>query len=251
MEAPDPNEYLDEPEYTDDQDDDQGNVLQFARGFVTPTAPRTFDEALAWLAHESIEPSQNWAGLCQKCMRSADGCPGGFASAKDQWFGMAAQYRFVGADPKDAPIGADIFSMSRNPDSSSFRFGHIAKKARPFNHGAIAIWSTDAVRVGHVDKVGVDLYDRWNHEVLGWGYQINGLVIDLKDPKPAQTEKYVVLSRALVNIDQTINNYQTARATAKRLEEWGDHKQIQSLIEDAWALRRRTRKKLENMRHAA
>jgi hypothetical protein len=253
MEVPELDAYLDEPEYDEDsvQDEPQNLTLGLIRAFVPPTAPRTFGEALDWCAAESAKPSENYAGRCQYFIRRADDCPGGFSSAKAQWFGMDSQYRFVDGSIEDAPVGADLFSVSHNPASMAFKFGHIIKKARRFKDGSLGAWSTDALRVGAPDKINpLDLYARWNHEYLGWGYQINGRVIDLKDPKPVQDKQYVALSTAVINLQQTKDNYVAARKTARNQNDKRDVAFFDEQIINLNTLIRKTKVALEQRRHS-
>lgn len=248
---PSPDAYLPEPTAVVDQDDQLSTMLIGARGFVAPTAPHTFQEALEWLAHQSAHRTEDWTGKCQKCMRMSDGCPGGFASAHDQWVGMDPNFRHVGGDPADAPIGADLFSHSRNPSAASFRLGHIIKKAFPFSDKTIGAWSTDALRTGQVDKINpLHLYEQWDHEYDGWGYKINQRVIDLKDPAPVQDQQYLALGTARVNIDQTIANYRKARETAKVTKDWHDRDIFNDLIAEAQILRTHTTDRLNHLRHS-
>lgn len=247
--APDLQHYLPEPNYTEDQEADVG-LLLFARGFVLPTAPRTYAEALDWLAGQSTHPDRDYEGLCQLCMRMADGCPGGAPSALSCFQNMPSEFRTVGGDPKDAPIGADLFSRARNAGTSSFKFGHVLKKARPFTDGSMGGWSTDALRVGRVDKINPPaLYDRWGHDYLGWGYMINGMIIDVKDPKPPVPRKpYNDLGDALVHLEQAADEMRAARTKAVDLKD-SDAQDIQNLIDRALDLKGRTRNKFDNLRH--
>lgn len=246
--APRPSKYLGEPEYDGDQDEETGLLLALS-GFVAPTAPRTFPQALDWLAHESANPTRNWHLLCQMCMRMSDGAPGGAASAKSCFLTMPKEFRVVGGDPDKAPIGADLFSASTNPDSPTAIFGHVLKKARPFKNGGPAGWSTDALRSGHVDKVDYnELYARWGHEYLGWGYLINGVVIDVKDPPPVR-KPYNDLGDAVLNMEAALDEMRHARAKARELNERADVESIQFVIDRGLDLKSRVRNKFENLRH--
>lgn len=244
--APQPDEYLPEPDYTEPQDDEPAESLALlgaARTLVTPMAPRDYGEALEFCVQQSRTGGPVWHLLCQKFSRSAPGCPGGFASALAQWFGMPASARHVGGRPGDAPTGSVLFSRSRNPDAAAARFGHALYTARPFGDGRQGGWSTDALRVGWPDKIHpAELYERWNHEYLGWGENMNGLWLDLREPpKPTDTKPYILLGTAVTDIDQLLEHLHGAKDTAKAQEDWADRDAIHALIEDSRALRRKVR----------
>lgn len=233
LEAPGLHLYLDEPQYAADQDDETADVLVLARTLVLPTAPRTYEETLAWCADQSAHRSQDWTGQCQKFCRSAPGCPGGAASALDAWFGMPDGARVVGGSPEDAEPGWQLFSRSRDPDALSSQFGHVIQVGRDFAGGQQSAWSTDALRLGWPDRINpADLYAKWDHEYLGKGRWQNGLWLDVKDPRPPKPVPvpYQRLGAAVVDADRVLHKLRKARDTAKDQHDWKDRDAIEDLI---------------------
>lgn len=249
-----PTSYLAEPLYDGPQDAelaDAAGFLRVARTLVTPMAPNTFGEALDWCLAQSQHRSKDWTGRCQEFCRTAPGCGAGFGSALEQWFGMPDSARHVGGNPGDAPTGATLFSRSRNPDALSAKFGHVIYAGRPFADNRQGAWSTDAVRTGWPDRVNPsDLYDHWNHEFLGWGQNMNGLWLDIKDPKPVQDQKYIALGAAVVDADHVLVQLRAARDTAKAQGDQKDLTEIKHLIAEQIATKKSIRAAFDALRHA-
>lgn len=196
-----------------------------ARFAGTPEAPRDWVETIDWARGQSTHRDRDWTGLCQMFSRVASGCPGGFGSAFAQWVGMPDAARHAGGRPQDAPVGSRVFTKGDNPA------GHVMIVARPFSDGTHACISTDALRLGWPDRIATtDLIELWDHQYLGWGENLNGLWIDIKDPKPQQTAQYEAIAAARDRLGSAIADLQNARDTAKEQKDWKDRDRIQAAI---------------------
>lgn len=76
---------------------------------------RSPDEALAWLADEAADPSQDWYNACEKLCRMAYGLPAHYYSADDHAVAIPGGHRF-GTEP---PSRGDL-ALYRNSS-----YGHI------------------------------------------------------------------------------------------------------------------------------
>lgn len=201
-----PLEYLPEPDYDRDQDEDTQLQIRGLARLTVPQAPRNYEEAREWWVGQIANPIRNWNMLCQMFSRMGPGCPGGFSSAWLQWVGMPDEYKVYTSNPDAAPGGAIIFSKG------SSVYGHaMPADPRPFSDGTKAAISTNARRSHAPDRVGRRaLLQSWGHRVLGYGWLMNGMEVDFKEPTPpAQTKRYKVLK-------QIIENLKAGREVARR-----------------------------------
>lgn len=239
--APDPKTYLSEPEFDGPQDDQalvDGLVFQ-AHGLITPTAPNSLEEANAWFRGQIAHRSQDWTNGCQKFSRTGPGCPGGNSSALEAFFNCPREYRIVGGDVTKLEPGWQAVSRSQNSGSTMAKFGHIFPIDWDFGDGSQAGISTDALRRGYPDRISpTALYDRWGHDYVGAVRWQNGLILDIKDPKPEQTEKYERLADSLVDCERALRDLRVARDKAKTVNDWKDRDEINALIQRQLALKR-------------
>lgn len=160
----------------------EGNGLHaFARaGAFMPSTPNHVEEALAYCRaqHRHLDPpdkyGSTWTGDCQAFCHVAYGLlTGGNDTAYHQWLNTRPDHRYPGGTDK-APLGALLFSKGRTP------YGHVMIACRPFRNGTPAAWSTDLWRTGQVGKVPRTwVAEKWGHDILGWGTETNGHVLDL------------------------------------------------------------------------
>jgi hypothetical protein len=250
--APEPSEYLPEPEFDDVQDDEHGDLLTLARTLVTPTAPNDLGATITWFRGQITHRSQDWTNACQKFSRTGPGCPGGAASALDAFFNCPREYRIVGGDPTKVEPGWQLVSRSNNSGSTMAKFGHIHPVVFDFTGGKQRGISTDALRRGWPDYVhSPDLFNAWNHDYLGAIRWQNGLILDVKDPKPVQDQKYERLADSLVDFERALRDLRAARDAAKAREDWHDRDAINTLIARTVAVKGDVRAAYETLRRIA
>jgi hypothetical protein len=231
------------------------DVAVAAAAFLAqPTSPRTWQQAVGWAAGQSVHRDKDWTGRCQEFCHDCYGIGGGFASALAQWHGLDDSDRHVGGSPKDAPLGAMLFSQGRNPGALSFRFGHIIVKTRPFTGGELGAWSTDALRTGWPDKIDpVALYSRWNHAYLGYGLNMNGVDLQVQQKRAIvkpQLKPYDAIAAAAVRTGKAIEAMQKSLATAKGTHDAADVARIKEAIAQLRESKARLERMADRLKHA-
>ena len=197
-------------------------------------SPNTFNEALLVAQREAVNPSQNWAGYCQKFVRTTYGIPPLFSSAWAQWLGADDEDKHVGGHPDDAPLGSALCFKGTGP------YGHIDLAARPFRSGKEGAWSNDLVDYGRIDKVlRTAPTSQWNQRYLGYLTAVNDYDLQLRTTRPAIPKQ----DKRYLSVDKAINNLERALMTAKLNHDTEDIETLQRNI-------RRLKKLYETLRHA-
>lgn len=119
--------------------------------------------ALKKVAAESAHPTQVWAGLCLKMVRTMFGAAASSPTAYDAWKAIPSKYTHTWYNP---PAGVPVYWKGGSQNA-----GHIA-----ISDGHGNVWSSDIKRHGKVDLVPIGLiHSEWNLTYLGWGEMVNGV----------------------------------------------------------------------------
>jgi hypothetical protein len=164
---------LDPPEFDDDvtlpyldDDQDQDEVEPTDSLVVGAVRTASATEALAWMTAQSLHPTMNLLGKCQKAVRLSWRVPSLYGSAAIQ----ASHARHLHPDVDDAPLGAPLVWSG-----GSHGYGHISDNA---GHGRTL--STDVRRSGKVDIVRISsISENWGLKLLGWIGDLNGVDLPL------------------------------------------------------------------------
>lgn len=149
---------------------------------MTKIAPKTTEEAAAFLLHQHGGPLQ-WRALCQSLQRQARGLPAVYPSALSAALATPESERVY--QWKDLRRGMVAFSDDPN-DSNPY--GHVYFIAGRDKSGQILTWTNDAVRTGGVDLVPIDFYrTSWGDNFQFGATWLNGYDFSEFDKKPVLT----------------------------------------------------------------
>jgi len=98
-----------------------------------------------------------------------------------------------GGNPNDIPPGVPVFSKGDNPAGHVFLSGYISDKS-----GQRLFFTNDQFGDGWITRVHMSFFtDKWHHEILGWGRELNRVAIGYLNPQhggPAAGKSRVRLS---------------------------------------------------------
>jgi hypothetical protein len=148
-------------------DDDQDRAVT-----AYPPAPRTVEEAIAWLSDPAR--GDGWKGWCLKAARSSYGLPGGVSEAD------------VAADQAQA---AGLLNPDRHPPRGAAVFWYIGEHGHVgIADGAGRFHGTDLPTTDYIGLAPLtDPETRWGATWRGWSPLLNGHLIDL-NPLPGPPE---------------------------------------------------------------
>ena len=113
--------------------------------------------ATRFAAQQRDKRTEDWTRMCQNFVRTSLDVPAYYGSARKAW---DARVRPHGGTP---PPAVPVYFRTRS------KWWHVALSA-----GGGYVWSTDALRTGHVDKISIKaLAAKWNAPYLGWDEYCN------------------------------------------------------------------------------
>lgn len=169
---------------------------------MSKTAPKSTNEAAAFLKNEHDTGSLEWRKMCLSLQRQARGLPAVYPSAISAALATPEGERVYSIDD----LRRGMVGYCDDPNDSN-PFGHIFFIAGRDKSGRILTWTNDALRVGGVDIVPLSFYKtKWGDTWQFGATWLNGYDFSEFDKPPVETR------------GRLGDNYRSAMEDVARLE---------------------------------